>query len=119
MRRLYPSGYAVEVDTGVAIRRAREGAGLSQSQLAERAGTSQAAISVYESGRKKPSVATLGRILEAAGARLAVEPTPPANRADRLTQNGRRLVDVLALAEALPSRHARNLRYPSLRPRPG
>jgi transcriptional regulator with XRE-family HTH domain len=103
------------VDTGAVIRRAREEAGLSQSELAQRAGTSQAAISVYESGRKKPSVETLSRILTAAGARLAVEPAP----AERPKQNGRRLLDVLALAEALPSRHERVLRYPPLRPRPG
>ena len=49
------------------IRMARREAGLSQQALAARAGTSQAAVSVYESGRRSPSVDTLCRILAAAG----------------------------------------------------
>jgi transcriptional regulator with XRE-family HTH domain len=106
------------VDTGAAIRRAREEAGLSQSELAQRARTSQTAISAYESGRKKPSVATLSRILSAAGVRLSVEPARKTG-AERMAENGRRLLDVLALAEALPSRHERTLRYPPLTPRTG
>src|SRR5437870_1272833 len=58
------------------LRGARHRAGLSQAELAARAGTSQATISAYESGRKTPSVATLERLLAASGARLAVEPRP-------------------------------------------
>lgn len=49
------------------IRIARKRSGLSQEELARRAATSQAAISAYESGRRSPSVATLSRILAAAG----------------------------------------------------
>jgi transcriptional regulator with XRE-family HTH domain len=49
------------------IRMARRQAGLTQAVLAERAGTSQAAVSAYESGRRSPSVDTLCRILSAAG----------------------------------------------------
>ena len=49
------------------IRTARRRAGLTQQALADRARTSQAAISAYESGRRSPSVDTLCRILEAAG----------------------------------------------------
>lgn len=49
------------------IRIARRRSGLSQKELARRAATSQAAISAYESGRRSPSVATLSRILAAAG----------------------------------------------------
>jgi len=46
---------------------ARREAGLTQAALAQRAATSQAAISAYESGRRSPSVETLSRILAAAG----------------------------------------------------
>ena len=49
------------------IRIARRQAGLTQQTLAERAGTSQAAVSAYESGRRSPSVDTLCRLLAAAG----------------------------------------------------
>ena len=49
------------------IRMARRKAGLTQTILAERAGTSQAAVSAYESGRRSPSVDTLSRLLAAAG----------------------------------------------------
>ena len=49
------------------IRIARRRAGLTQKALADRAGTSQAAMSAYESGRRSPSVETLCRILRSAG----------------------------------------------------
>lgn len=44
--------------------------GLSQRALAVRAGTTQSAVAAYESGAKQPSVATLDRIVRAAGLRL-------------------------------------------------
>ena len=59
------------------IRIARRRAGLTQEALARRAATSQAAISAYESGRRSPSVATLTRILEAAGFELRMRLTEP------------------------------------------
>ncbi|MEP7112142.1 MAG: helix-turn-helix transcriptional regulator [Ilumatobacteraceae bacterium] len=49
------------------IRIARRQAELTQQALAVRAGTSQAAMSAYETGRRSPSVETLCRILAAAG----------------------------------------------------
>ena len=66
------------------IRMARHQAGMTQSELAKRAQTSQAAISAYESGRRSPSVETLCRILAAAGyevrMRLAEPDTHDASR---------------------------------------
>ena len=106
------------MQTHIAIRAARERAGLTQAALAARAGTSQATISAYESGRKQPSVQTLSRLLAAAGTRLTVA---PAERAviqpsrEQLDRAGRALVDVLGLAAALPTRHEPELRYPPLR----
>jgi transcriptional regulator with XRE-family HTH domain len=65
-------------DTAVTIRALRTRHGISQRQLALRAGTSQAAISQLESGRRDLSVGTLERILLALGYRLNVvaEPLP-------------------------------------------
>lgn len=52
------------------LRAARKAAGLSQTDLARRAGTSQPAISALERGAHDPSVDTLNRILGQAGCRL-------------------------------------------------
>ena len=81
--------------------------GLTQAALARRAGTSQPVVSAYEHGRRDPTFGTLRRLVEAGGerllidARLAADGPPPA--AD-LVEHGRRLVDVLLLADAIPTR---------------
>jgi transcriptional regulator with XRE-family HTH domain len=108
------------MDAGDAIKRARLRAGLTQHALAARAGTSQATISAYESGRKQPSLETLDRVLAATGARLAVVSRRrgvrrPSRR--ELARAGRKLRDVIELAEALPVKHKRALEYPRLVPR--
>ncbi len=56
--------------------RLRRRAGLSQTELAARAATSQPAIARYESGAAVPSWTTLARLLRALGheLRLAVDP---------------------------------------------
>lgn len=50
-----------------ALRDARVGTHLSVARLAELAGTSRAAITDYEAGRKIPQVDTAERILEVLG----------------------------------------------------
>lgn len=52
-------------DVGNVIRRAREDAGQTQQQLADRLGVRQVDISRWESGRVVPSGITLGRIAQA------------------------------------------------------
>ena len=52
------------------IRRARTEAGLTQEQLARRLGVSQAALARLERRGANPTVATLERVLRAAGRRL-------------------------------------------------
>jgi predicted nucleotidyltransferase/DNA-binding XRE family transcriptional regulator len=54
------------------IREARAGAGLTQRELATRAGTSQPAIARYERGTALPTLATLERLLLACGRRPIV-----------------------------------------------
>lgn len=54
-----------EVDLGALLRRVREARGLSQRQLAKRAGISNATISLMESNAVNPSVGALKRVLDA------------------------------------------------------
>ncbi len=64
------------------IRKTRQRAGLTQAELAERAGTTQSAISRLERGHVRPSLDTLDRLAKACGAtlELSLRPaaTPPA-----------------------------------------
>jgi transcriptional regulator with XRE-family HTH domain len=66
---------------GSLLERARRRAGLSQRELADRAGTSQPAIARLEQGRASPTFATLERLAAAAGFALRVElvPRPPSD----------------------------------------
>ena len=99
-----------DMDADVLIRSARRRGGLTLRQLAARAGTSHSTLSAYEHGRTTPTVATLERILEAAGftADVRLEPTAFDDRVER----GRELVQVLELAAEFPSRHDADLRFP-------
>src|SRR6478609_1460403 len=54
--------------------RARQWAGLSQSDLAQLSGTSRPTLSAYEHGRKSPTLATAARIVAAAGYELTITP---------------------------------------------
>lgn len=105
------------MDAGALIRETRLCRGLTQAQLAAAARTSQTAVSAYESGAREPSLDTLARLLAAAGARLTVAPLAPAARTPsrtELARAGRTLAQVIELAEALPVRHQRELRFPRL-----
>lgn len=57
---------------GNLIRIARQEEGLSQRDLARRAGTSQAAIAAYEAGKRSPTLDTLARVVRAAGRDLRI-----------------------------------------------
>lgn len=57
------------MDVGAKIRALREIAGLSQTELALRAGTTQPALSAYERGVRNPGDDTTRRIVAAAGVR--------------------------------------------------
>ena len=89
-------------------------AGLTQAQLAALAGTSQATLSAYERGAKQPTASTLERLLAVTGGRLVARMPPRVPSPGQLADNARTLEAVLALAEELPVRHARDLRYPRL-----
>lgn len=72
---LYRPG--VSADGGDLLRRARQARGLTQGQLAERAGTSQEQVSRWESGRRSPTVETLARLLAVLGFELTAREVPP------------------------------------------
>lgn len=57
---------------GALLREARKRAGLSQVELATRAGVTQSVISVYESEQRQPSIPVLARLIEAAGYELTL-----------------------------------------------
>lgn len=87
------------------IREARRAAGLSQTDLAARAGTSQPTLSLYESGARQPHADTFRRIIRAAGADLelvlrndpVVEPS-----ASELARRGQILEGLLRAVPAFP-----------------
>lgn len=62
------------------LRRARLDAGLTQAQLAERAGTSQPAVNRYERGEELPTIPTLERLLDACGRQLSMQSAPRRRR---------------------------------------
>ncbi|HUR04125.1 MAG TPA: helix-turn-helix transcriptional regulator [Nonomuraea sp.] len=63
-------------DVGGLLRRARDQARLSQTQLASGAGMGRNTLNAYETGRRSPTVATLDALLAACGlqARVLLEP---------------------------------------------
>jgi transcriptional regulator with XRE-family HTH domain len=87
------------------------GSGLSQAELARRAGIPRSVLNVYLRGHREPGADTLLRIISAAGFDLEVgkrKPPVDPERASRI------LVQVLELAEALPFRPRSEMQYPSL-----
>ena len=68
---------ASERVAGDLLRLARVKAGLTQTDLAVRAGVAQTLISAYENGHRQPTLPTLMRLLEAAGLELRMRLEPP------------------------------------------
>lgn len=62
------------MEPGQLLEQVREISGLTQEELARRAGTSRPTLSAYEHGRKSPTVATFARLLSQAGWELAARP---------------------------------------------
>lgn len=90
--------------------------GLSQAELARRAGIPRSVLNVYLRGRREPSADALVRIAGAGGFDLELaERRPPVDpeRASRI------LIQVLELAEALPFRSRPEMAYPPLARRLG
>ena len=56
---------------GMALRRLRQQRGLTQAQLASRAGCSKSQISKYETGKGNPRIATVARLANSMGYSLS------------------------------------------------
>lgn len=93
------------------IAQIRRTSGVSQAELARRSGLQSSVLSAYEHGRRQPSVAALARIASAAGLDLAISPL---SDADALERSGAVLIDVLELADRMPSKSRGELTYPPL-----
>lgn len=107
------------MDAATLVRTARIRNGLTQAQVAARAGTSQPVISAYESGVRDPSISTLRRLVAGAGERIQLGLVPRSTEdPDALGSpeaHAAALVDVLLLADAVPVRRAAGpLRFPRI-----
>lgn len=88
--------------------------GLSQAELARRAGISRSVLNAYLKGHREPGADALLRIVSAAGGKLELgEHKPPVDP----VRAGRILNQVLGLAEALPYRPRAEMAYPPLKDR--
>lgn len=97
---------------GDLLRLARKRSGLSQADLAARAGVTQSVISAYESGQRQPSIPALARLIDAAGFELTLGLRPQPDRLRHLSGPvGRRVrrhrADLVLTASA---HRVRNLR---------
>lgn len=98
--------------TAALIERIVEVSGLSQAELARRAGIPRSVLNVYLHGHREPGADALRRIAAAGGFDLGLMPRRPPVDEERA---GRILIQVLELAEALPYRPRAELDHPSLR----
>lgn len=90
-------------DVSTTIRNARQGASLSQADLAARAGTSQPALARYETGAALPTLPTLERLLSACGRRMQID-APPISISERPGRAGSIRGQLGPLAEKLRRR---------------
>lgn len=93
------------------VQRALDQSGLSQAELARRAGIPRSVLNAYLKGHREPGAEALLRIVSAAGGKLELgEHKPPVDP----VRAGKILMQVLGLAEALPYRPRAEMRYPRL-----
>jgi len=88
--------------------------GLSQAELARRAGLPRSVLNAYLKGHREPGAGALLRIAAAGGVQLGVEKRMPPVDPERA---GKILNQVLGLAEALPYRPRAEMAYPPLKDR--
>ncbi len=102
--------YYITMDISRLVATARRQAGLTQQQLAERAGTSQPAVARLEAGAGSPSLATVERLVGAAGFDLRLELLPRSARRDPVVEAYKRDVDRTLLRANLKKTVDRRLR---------
>ena len=104
------------IDIGPRLRNLRLGRRMSQRALARRSGISNATISLIESGKLNPSVATLKSILDGLKTDLSAffaeeteDPEPLVYRADELLEIGQGKVSFRQVGRALAGRRVQIL----------
>lgn len=92
-----------DLRSGQLLREARTRAGLSQAELARRAGTTQSVVSAYESATRQPSLPMLDRLVSAAG--LVLDMQVRAQKSPLTGPIGTRLWAHRRKVKALASKH--------------
>jgi transcriptional regulator with XRE-family HTH domain len=103
-------GVAVEPSARL-VEEIQRRSGLSQAELARRAGLPRSVVNAYVRGTREPGADTLARLAAAGRMEISLTARKPPVDAERA---GRILVQVLELAEALPYRPRPGLAYPRL-----
>lgn len=93
------------------VKEIRERSGLSQAELARRAGLPRSVVNAYLKGSREPGVDALARLAAAGGFELRLGRRKSPVDAERA---GKILVQVLELAEALPFKPRPEVGYPRL-----
>lgn len=123
-RPAFRKGWAVRVrprlDVAIQIRWLRDTLGLTQAQLATRAGVSQQQIAKLENPDANPTIGTLDALTRSASAALTITITitpPPADR-DRTTPYARELRSAARSAGGMARESARGATKPATHRRP-
>jgi uncharacterized protein len=101
------------VNAALLLIEARRRSGLSRRELARRGRTSASTLSAYESGASVPSVATLARLLRAAGfrAEASLRPAQEDDEQDRVEK----IEALFAFVNVLPRGERGPLTFPAFR----
>jgi len=105
------SAYSPSASAASLIQEALDKSGLTQAELARRAGLPRSVLNAYLKGHREPGADALLRMITAAGGRLEITERKPPVDPERA---GKILMQVLGLAEALPYRPRSEMRYPPL-----
>jgi uncharacterized protein len=100
----------MSADAGALLARVRRETGLTQTELARRAGTSQAMVARYENGAASPTVRTLARLLRAAGRNLVISgpaATAQLERGPTASLLREHRAEILAAADAVGAANVR------------
>jgi transcriptional regulator with XRE-family HTH domain len=88
------------MDAATLLRRARKRSGLTQREVAARAGLTQPVVAAYEAGRRQPTIPMLEKLLAACGEELDVQ-TRPALRLPDPARANRILLAIADLPNAM------------------
>lgn len=97
-----PADVAAAVIAPSLLREARRRSGLSQRELARRAGVTQPVVAAYETAKRQPTFPVLLHLLGAAGCELELALRPSVDRSADDDDRAEQLAAVLDLVDHLP-----------------